>query len=520
MSNKDGKTRERVSAFESSTIILGFILAVLSAVICMQIIGKVGTTPNTSLIGAIVAMVVARIPLQSLMKFKSLERQNYIQTIVSGAGFTAANIGLLSVSILFILGENSFILPMILGALFGCLVSICVVGKIFDSRIYPAEAAWPPGVATAKAIEAGDEGGEKGRRLIQGIVVGIVGSMLKLPVAGIGVAFIANIFAISGLGIGLIIKGYSTTLFGGFDIGATYIPHGIMMGAGGMALIQCLIIIFNKKKEKGNYNVTVSDKDAKKGIFAGFILYIVGAIFIAIISGIISEMSFSKLIIWVLYASVCSVIAMLIVGMACMHSGWFPAFAITTIFLIIGIFIGFPSVPLALLTGYICSVGPCFADMGNDLKAGWILRGMGSDHEYEVYGRKHQVYCELFGAIVGIIVVFVSMNLFFESDLMPPISGVFATTIESSVDPSLIKTLAIWAIPGALIQCIGKTKNMVGVLFATGLLLNNPMYGIGILVAVTFRVIFGNKFMDTRDAGLIVGDGLYGFFSAVIKAIF
>lgn len=519
MSSKNNKTRERITAFEPSTVILGLVLAILSAGICMQIIGKVGTTPNTSLIGAIVAMVVARIPIKSFMKFKSLERQNYIQTIVSGAGFTAANIGLLSVSILFILGENSAILPMILGALFGCVVSIIIVGRIFDSRIYPAEAAWPPGVATAKAIEAGDEGGEKGKRLIQGIVVGVVGSMLKLPVAGIGVAFIANIFAISGLGIGLIIKGYSTTIFGGFDIGSTYIPHGIMMGAGIMALIQCLIIIFNKKKEKENYNVTVSDSAAKKSIAVGFVLYIIGAILLAIISGAINEMSVGKLTIWVLYASISSVIAMLIVGMACMHSGWFPAFAITTIFLIVGIFIGFPTVPLALLTGYICSVGPCFADMGNDLKAGWILRGMGNDPEYEVYGRKNQVYCELFGAVVGIVVVFATMNIFFDSNLMPPISGVFATTIESSVDPSLIKTLIIWSIPGALIQLVGKTKNMVGVLFATGLLLNNPMYGMGILVAVAFRVMFGNKFMDTRDAGLIVGDGLYGFFSAVIRAI-
>ena len=60
---------------------------------------------------------------------------------------------------------------------------------------------------------------------------------------------------------------------------------------------------------------------------------------------------------------------------------------------------------------------------------------------------------------------------------------------------------------------------MVGVLFATGLLIKNPIYGIGVLIAVIVRLIFGTKFMEIRDAGLIAGDGLYGFFSALLKAL-
>ncbi len=56
---------------------------------------------------------------------------------------------------------------------------------------------------------------------------------------------------------------------------------------------------------------------------------------------------------------------------------------------------------------------------------------------------------------------------------------------------------------------------MVGVLFATGLLINNPIYGIGVLAAVIVRLIFGTEFMEIRDAGLIAGDGLYDF-SALI----
>ena len=41
---------ENISAFEPQIIGIGILLAVLSAIICMQIIGKVGVTPNTSLI--------------------------------------------------------------------------------------------------------------------------------------------------------------------------------------------------------------------------------------------------------------------------------------------------------------------------------------------------------------------------------------------------------------------------------------------------------------------------------------
>ena len=83
---------------------------------------------------------------------------------------------------------------------------------------------------------------------------------------------------------------------------------------------------------------------------------------------------------------------------------------------------------------------------------------------------------------------------------------------------ALLRELLLWAIPGAIIQIIFGTK-MVGVLFATGLLLNNPIYGIGVLLAVIVRKIFGTEFMEVRDSGLIAGDGLYGFFSNLIRSM-
>lgn len=513
--------KERISAFEGQTFVLGMVLSVLSAIICMQIIGKVGVTPNTSLIGAIVAMVVARIPLKSFLKFRSLERQNLIQTTVSAAGFSAANCGFLTMAIFFVMGETNFILPMAIGSLIGVVISIFVVGQIFDSSIFPASASWPPGVATAQAIEAGDEGGEKGKRLLQGLIIGGVASYFKLPAAGIGIVFIANIFSMAALGIGLLIRGYSGVLFNGLDLGKTYIPHGFMIGAGLMALIQSInaILKSNKASKDSSMNYTQSDEATKKNLGLSIALFLGGAFILAIVSGIITQLSTVKLILWLLWATFSATAAMLLVGMAAMHSGWFPAFAITTIFMTIGIFFGFPVVPLALLTGYVSSVGPCFADMGYDLKTGWLLRGKGEDRDYELYGRKQQVIVELIGGALGIAVVFFTMNIYFEADLLPPVSRVFATTVKAGADAKLLTTLLTWAVPGLILQLLFGASRMVGVLFATGLLINNPIYGIGVVLAVVVRLIFGTKFMEIRDAGLIAGDGLYGFFNALIRAL-
>ena len=96
---KRQSTFEKIRFSEPMTIVIGTILSVLSAIICMQIMGKVGVSANTSIIGAVFAMLVAKIPMTVFGRFKSLERQNYIQTIVSGAGFSAANCAFVAVAI-------------------------------------------------------------------------------------------------------------------------------------------------------------------------------------------------------------------------------------------------------------------------------------------------------------------------------------------------------------------------------------------------------------------------------------
>ena len=513
------KKQTFISAFEPCTLIPGILIAFLVGAVCMNIIGKMGTTPNTSLLGAIVAMLVARIPINACLKYCNLERQNLLQTIASAAGFSAANCGFIAVAMLFLMGEASSILMMGVGCMIGTSISIYIIGRIYDSAIFPAQGAWPPGVATATAIQAGDEGGKKGRRLLEGLVIGVVGSYFKLPVAGIGIVFIANIVAMTGLGVGLVLRGFSTQLFG-FDLGATNIPSGVMIGAGMVALVQSVVTVVkgHKSASEQKIQVTVSQDSAKKSLVLALGLYVGGAVLLGALTGIFAQMSPALSVVWVLWSAFSSLVAMVLVGMAAMYSGWFPAFAITTIFMTFGILMGFPTLPVAILTGYVSSVGPCFADMGYDLKTGWILRGEGKDQARELQGRREQVKIELLGGIIGIVVVLMFANMYLSQDIMPPISYTFAATIQAGANMDLLQELLIWAIPGAIIQIIFGSK-MVGVLFATGLLLNNPVYGIGVLLAIVVRMIFGTKFMEVRDSGLIAGDGLYGFFSNLIKSM-
>lgn len=519
----DKKTRHE-RALEPETFILSVLMAAFAAIICMQIISRIGVTPNTSIIGAVVAMALARIPLASMDKFRSLERQNLVQTMTSAGGFAAANCGILAVGIIYLYGAPALIIPMLIGSTISTLIGMSFVYSVYDSDMYPGEAPWPPGVATGQAIVAGDEGGRKARRLVEGIAAGAIGTHFGLPMAGVGIVFIAELFSMIALGVGLIIRGYSSQLFG-LDLGTTYVPHGFMIGAGFVSLIQALRIIMrgtdSGKAEKSNSKPTrtVSPAQFKRAALIHLGLYLGGAVILALISGIVADLGLGTMIIWTVWAGVSALLAAILTGLAAMHSGWFPGFAITTIFLTVGLFLGFPGVPLALLSGYVASAGPCFADMGYDLKTGWILRGEGQDTEYELKGRKEQVIAELIGGIIAMIIVALFMNMHFRLDMLPPVSRVFAATVQAGAgEPGIVNQLLIWALPGAVLQAIGGPNRAVGILFATGLLIINPIYGIGVLVAVIIRLIIGTEPMEIREAGLIAGDGIYGFFASIVQA--
>ncbi|RXT55371.1 hypothetical protein B6S44_09645 [Bosea sp. Tri-44] len=547
----EGVPRRHPSLFEPATLALIAILCVFGAIIGMQLLVSLGITANTSLIGALAAMALARVPLAMFARYRSIHVQNLAQSAISSATFGAANSLLLPVGIPWLLGRPDLVLPMLAGAFAAMLLDGYLLYRMFDSRVFPATGAWPPGVAAAEAIKAGDEGGRKavlmGVGFVTAILVGFVkvplawigfagsAAMSSIPMSAFGVAFIGNIWALAMFGIGLLLRGYSSQIFGGplfetiipkGDLMAAYIPHGFMIGAGLVALLQVGMLLFRRDEAQKQAEAAsgTSDAQVKRALGLGTIGYLVIAVFIALVGGLMTDMSIGMLILFVLYAAFAAYVHELIVGLAAMHSGWFPAFAVALITLIIGMLIGFPMPALALLVGFSAATGPAFADMGYDLKAGYLLRGNGADPAFEREGRRQQLFAAMFAFVIAGAVVLVSYQSFFDRNLVAPVDKVYAATIKAGVAPGVAWQLFLWAIPGAILQFVGGPKRQIGVLFATGLLINFPMAGWAVLAGILCRLIWeklrgssGEGDMEVFAAGIIAGDAIFSFFDSVSK---
>lgn len=519
--------------FDLTFILFSIFIAIFGAIIGMQLITSLGITPNTSIIGALIAMLVARIPMQMFYRYRSLENQNLIQTTISAATFGAANSLLIPIGLPFVMGMPELIIPMLIGAGIALLIDVFILYKVFDSQLFGVNETWPPGVATAEALKAGDEGGSKAKYLGIGIFGGLIGSHFGIAMSAFGVAFIGNIWALSMFGIGLLLRGYSVQLFG-MDLNDLYIPHGMMIGAGVVALLQFVMTLAKSKNKKveekqkkesiEEHEYTRTNRDVKKGFGLGFFMYMGTAMVLAALGGLIGELSLPMLILFVVFAAFATLATEVIVGIAAMHSGWFPAFAVTLITLLLGMMMGFPPVALALLTGFTAATGPAFADLGYDFKTGAILRA-GQTSAQELFGRRQQLKSSLIGFGVAITMVTLFHDNFFSQDLVPPVNHVYATTIESGLSGGVGMQLLLWAIPGAIIQFIGGPSRQMGILFATGLLIINPIAGwaviVGILIRFTILKVKGpeaESAMYTTAAGFIAGDAIYSFFTSLWKA--
>jgi uncharacterized oligopeptide transporter (OPT) family protein len=526
-------------------VIVSIVVAVFGSIIGMQLIAQLGVTPNTSIIGVLIAMIIARIPLGWFKQFRSMESQNLIQTTISSATFGAANSLLLPIGIPYAMGLPQLVWPLLIGSGIALAIDVFIFYRVFDSRFFSANESWPSGVATAEAMKAGDQGGKKAWLLGAGIVLGLIGSSLGISMSAFGVAFIGNIWALAFFGIGLVVNGYAEPWFG-IDINALYIPHGMMIGAGLVALLQFVFMMINAGRKKkqgatqqsatqdaakaesvkgvGRTEATRSESDVRKAFLTGNVLFMAGALILALLGGLISHMSPLVIVGFVIFAGVITFCHEIIVGIAAMHSGWFPAFAVTLISLMLGLLLGFPPVALALLTGYVAASGPAFADMGYDFKTGALIR-RGVSVQEEIYGRRQQLKAGIVGFVVAFVVVAIAHDTLFSQGLIPPVDKVFATTIEHGIGGEVGRQLLIWAIPGAIVQLIGGPKRQVGIMFATGLLIVNPLAGWAVLVGIVLRFIIlkiwgekGEAMSFTLAAGFIAGDALYSFFSSLWKA--
>ncbi|MEC0248201.1 OPT/YSL family transporter [Paenibacillus chitinolyticus] len=534
MEEKEVKEEKKhPSIFEPFALILNIITSVIGAIIGMQLVTTLGVTPNTAIIGALVAMLIARIPVMIFRKYKSIHRQNLVQTSISSATFGAANSLLIPIGIPFAMGATELIVPMLIGAALAMFVDATLLYKLYDSKLFPAKGTWAPGVATAESILAGDKGGKRALLLGVGTVIGLIGSYFKISMSAFGVAFIGNIWALTMFGIGLMIRQYSVPWFD-IDVNRLYIAHGVMIGAGIVALIQAGMLIFKRPKpadseaggeeEVTDSRLTRTDKEARRALSLGFAAYLAIALLIAVIGGIMTKMSLGMLIGFIIFAAFAAFVHEIIVGIAAMHSGWFPAFAVAFITLLFGMLIGFPPVALALLAGFSAATGPAFADMGYDLKAGYILRGSGKDPELELHGRKQQYITAMIAFGVALLTVLLSYKGYFAQNLVPPIDKVYVSTIQAGASADIARQLLLWAIPGAIVQLLGGPSRQIGVLFATGLLIVSPNACWAVLAGILIRIVVLKIFkkeaetpMSILAAGFIAGDALYSFFSSVFK---
>jgi uncharacterized oligopeptide transporter (OPT) family protein len=505
------------------------VLCLFGAVIGVQLILQLGITPNTSIIGALVAMLLARVPLANFARYRSIHVQNLAQSAISAATFGAANSLLLPIGVPFLLGRSDLILPMLVGAALSMLLDGYMLYRMFDTRVFPAAGTWPPGVAAAEAIRAGDAGGRRAALLGVGLLVGIAGSWLKIPMSAFGVAFIGNVWALTMFGIGLLIRGYAMPV-AGIDIAKLYVPHGAMVGAGLVALVQVALLIARRGQSGPTRGEAVAaatdDRRMRRALGLGGVGYIAIAVLIALMGGLIGDLSPAMLIGFVAYAAFAAFVHELIVGISAMHAGWFPAFAVALITLIIGILLGFPPIALGLLVGFSASTGPAFADMGYDLRAGYLLRGEGANPAFELAGRRQQLYAAMLAFLIAIPTVWFAHPGYFAQGLVPPVDKVYVATIQAGAAGNVAIALAIWAVPAAIIQWLGGPARQLGILLATGLLIPNPMAGWAVLVGIAIRTLVlrfkgkeANGPMEVLAAGFIGGDALYGFFDSVIKTV-
>ena len=531
------KASDHVKAFDPMILVVTILASCFGAIIDLELMTRVGVSQNTSIIGALLAVVISMIPGKLFHRFKNVHAQNLVQTSISGAAYAAANAMILPIGIPVLMGRSDLMLPVLFGVTLAAIVDGFLVYKVFDSPMFAATNPFPSGIATSETILALANRGKRSLLLFVGMGAGIAGKAAGIPMDLFGVSWFANLLAMMAFALGSIAKGSLIPMWtaaisvdGVVPTMITYLPHGMMVGAGLISLIQAALVLGKKSKksaEKTAQDATsersVTMESMRKSLGIGFVLFLGIAILLAFTTGIYAEMSAGQLVAWLLFAAFAAISSELVCGLSSMHSGWFPAMATALIFLVVGIMMGFPAMPLAILVAYTSATGPAFCDMQTDLKCGWILRGRGANPEFEKAGRKQQFISELLGYCVAFVMVLLLANTYFDQGLFVPTTKTFIATIDAGANAEVAKWLLIWAIPGAVLQLIGGPRQL-GIMFATGLLIGNTRNGLTVLVALLIRIVAtrwdkkkAQDLLYILGAGCIAGSALYSFFASTLK---
>lgn len=195
--------KKHPSAWDPAIMLLNILVSVIGSIIGLELIARLGISTNTSIIGALFAIIIARIPLKIFQKYKDINTQNLVQTAMSGATFAASNGIFLSIGIPYLLGRHDLVIPMMVGASLAVIIDATILYKVFDTEMFPAKEAWAPGIAAAEAMLAVAEKGKNSVILMIGMVGGIVGKIFGIPTDILGVGWIGNMWALGAFGVGL-----------------------------------------------------------------------------------------------------------------------------------------------------------------------------------------------------------------------------------------------------------------------------------------------------------------------------
>src|SRR5260221_12289863 len=104
------------STFSPATFVLLIVLAIFGAIIGIQLSLQLGVTPNTSIIGALVAMILARVVLTLFARYRSVHVQILAQGTISAEIFGVANSLLVPIGTPHLLVGGVLIIRMLGGA--------------------------------------------------------------------------------------------------------------------------------------------------------------------------------------------------------------------------------------------------------------------------------------------------------------------------------------------------------------------------------------------------------------------
>jgi hypothetical protein len=118
--------------------------------------------------------------------------------------------------------------------------------------------------------------------------------------------------------------------------------------------------------------------------------------------------------------------------------------------------------------------------------------------------RAQQVQAGLLGLCIGLVVVAVGHGAYFERGFVPPAAAVLASVVDLSQQAGGLAGITPWILAGALVQWLGGAGRQVGVLLATGLLIDNSAAGWAILAGLTARTLLGGALRGRADRSLAI----------------